>query len=273
MTKYLPVLFFLIVITFSSCYPTIYFPDRVNTPGFAHRGEAKAVIGFKVQPSDSATGNVIAPVFDAAYAVANHVGVMVSYRSLVNKYVDESRTYGYFKNKKSFGGIYNSHYFEGGFGYFTTMGKVGRFEAYGGVGAGSISRRGNYAPQYDFNSDYYKIFLQPAIHIAPDKGRRFKVGGGFRLTMVNYYRFIATNPDTKYYVIDSDPASKYKTTVTDKPFTLFEPFINLEVGYKFVKFNLQLCGNSGVNDGARYIGSSPALSLGLVFHYAKEYFR
>lgn len=273
MTKYLPVLFFLTVITFSSCYPTIYFPDRVNTPGFAHRGEAKVVAGFKVQPSDNSTNNMVAPVFDGAYAITDHLGIMASYRSLVNKYLDEDNSYGFYNNKTSFGGLYNSHYFEGGAGYFTTMGKVGRFEAYGGAGAGRITRRGNYTPQYDFNSDYYKIYLQPAIHIAPGKGKAFKVGTGVRLTMVRYYNFNATDPYTRYYITESDPASKYRVGVTDEAFTMLEPFINLEVGYKFIKFNFQLCGNTAISEGARYIGQSPSLSLGLVFHYAKEYFR
>lgn len=271
MTKYLPILL-LIIISFSSCYPTIYFPDRVNTPGFTHKGEAKATIGVRLQNGDDNNNHVVSPVFDGAYAVSNHLGVMASYRTMLNNYVPEDNDISYIV-RDPYGGAYNSHYFETGAGYFARMDKVGRFETYGGAGLGRISRRSDYTPINDFNSNYYKIFLQPAIHLIPSKGKIVNIGMGVRFTMLKYYNFTSPGPNSQYYVIGSDPTSKYNTTVTDKPFALFEPFINAEVGYKFVKFNFQLCGNTPVNDGRRHLGSFPAFTMGLVFHYTKEYFR
>lgn len=272
MTKYLPILI-LIITTFSSCGPTIYFPEKVNAPAFAHKGEAKAIAGFKLQGLGYNSSNVLAPQFDAAYALTNHFGILGSYRSLANKWLDEN---GILANSASiidFSGYYNSHYFEGGTGYFTTMGKVGRFEAYGGVGTGKMSRSGFYSHQYDFSSNYYKIFLQPALHIAPNNGKVFIVGIGTRFTTVKYYNFNATDPDTRYIVMGYNPSATYKTGVNDKTLIMFEPFINMEAGYKFMKFNLQLSYEKGISNGTGYLGMSPALTFGLVFHYAKEYFR
>lgn len=257
----------------SSCYPTIHFPDRVNTPGFREKKEAKLVAAFKIQPSDSATNSSIAPAIDAGYAITDHIGVIASYRSLVDKYLSESHQKNWRKNDTSFGGRYNANYVEGAVGYYSKFARVGQAEVYLGAGGGSINREGYITPQYNFDSKYYKIFVQPAMSITPGGGKVFRVGAGFRLTMLKYYDFNAPSPDTKYIVTDSDPQSKYRLAVDRPAYTYFEPFINLEVGYKFIKFNAQLGASGAISENSRYIGQSPYLSFGLVFHYAPRYLK
>jgi hypothetical protein len=263
------------VFAFSSCQQRMYFPDRVNTPGFTAANQASLTLSAKVNGNNNFKDDSIhktstfSPAIDAAYAVTDNVGLIFSYRSLLNRYVKE-RTDDDLSGDTVMGGVFNGSRVEGGVGYFTKMGGSGRFELYGGFGLGHIERKGTLFPQFDYSSKYYRLFLQAGLGF--DKNDRFSLTGGFRLTGQKYYDFESGDPSLRYHIATINKIGM-RQDVTKPLYMCAEPFINMEMGYKFIKFNLQGGGTIPLN-AAGVTGNTPFyFSFGLAFHYSPEYFK
>lgn len=280
--RYIPYTLCLAALTLtSSCiYPTMHFADRANSPGFTEKGEFKAIAAVKPQAADPApfgfpgaenfSSSGVAPELDLAYSLTNHFALTAGYTSVVNRYTLEgSVPDGWGREDSSVGGMVNLNGLEIGGGYFLGGPGVFRFGAYGNVGIGSLTREGLVLPEFNYKSRYWKYSVQPEVGIAPNNGRVFSVMFGARLTGIKYYGFRSGNELTKYAVGYYNP--KYPGNVTTGMHFYFEPYANVEVGFKYVKLNVQTGLTEGVTPVASTLGSMPYISLGFAFHYKPSF--
>jgi hypothetical protein len=175
---------------FISCAPA-YVPNTLNTPLMSNKGEVHAAVNYGLSGFDP----------QAAYAITDHIGIMVN-GSFRNSTSDSSDSY-------------HKHIFvEGGGGYYTKIGGIGRFETYGGYGYSRL--------QAYFDSDIWtnftdvssnRFFLQPAIGISTQV---FDGSFATRLVMVDMHQ-----------------------GGTQKTGFFIEPALTLKLGYKYVKGLLQ----------------------------------
>lgn len=266
---------------FSSCYQNMYFADRANSPDFNKQGEFKFTGAIKPNTNTSIPDtpgaetirwSLLSPEVDVAYAITDHIAVMASYSSVINRYIPEDEPKGLHASSydTSIGGNINLHSVEIGAGYFGAKGRVLRYGIYGNVGTGVVSRHGIILPHYDYKSKFFKFSVQPEIGLKPSQGERFAFAAGFRLTGVKYYGLRSANPNTKYALGAYDVEDKTED-VTTQLYGYLEPYVNLEVGYKYVKLNFQFGFNGGLMYNADHIGQSPYVSAGLLFHYDPAY--
>src|ERR1043165_6593463 len=193
-------LFAFCVCCLSSCQQKLYFPDRANTPMLSKALEAKLTTSWKVQgnsssDSDRNKGGDAAFDFDAAFAPINHLGLIVSYRGLNRRRIDEDL--GMLVN--NYGGVFTGHRWEGGAGYFTTLSELERLEAYAGFGTSELMRRSTNSPERDFNTRYNRYFVQAAFGAT---NAFLSASGGIRFAFQRFYDFSSpTSPDLRYHVL------------------------------------------------------------------------
>jgi hypothetical protein len=250
----------------SSCQQKLYFPDRANTPMLSKALEGKLSITAKPQAntSDSAHGNGSGASLgiDAAFAPANHFGIIASYRTVNNRRIDEDLG-PFWVN--SYGGLFNGNRWELGAGYFTAFEEKGRAEVYAGYGSGTLNRRGYATPERDFDTKYHRYFIQGAIGMGNDI---FTFGGGLRFAAQRFTDFTSpTTPDLRYQILES------RQDVQSVTFAFMEPFVNAEVGWKFIRYTMQV-GTSVQINGDKIVGNTPFyISLGACFHLDPDYFK
>lgn len=249
----------------ASCQPRLYFPDRANAPALSEAYEGKLILSMKPQTTSSDSlgkrhGQGSSFSMDAAFSPADHIGIIASYRRLNHKYLSEdSDFYGW-----GFGGDYTGNRYEIGAGYYDRIGGKGRADIYFGYGNGSLDRRGWIYPERNFSVRYHRFFLQPSIGAGNDV---FLINGGFRLAWHTYYDFLSPDPALRYHILDdnSDIHGEFSGFI--------EPFINMEVGYKFAKFNMQTGWTAQIFGSKVGAGVPFYVSLGLVFHLKPGYFK
>lgn len=265
MKRLLPVI---LLIFSASCQQRMYFPDRAVAPGLREQYEAKLALSLKAQSrgGDEITakgGKDYAFDGDFCFAPAAHIGLFVSYRGLNHRLISEDS--GLLANV--YGGNFNGHRWEGGVGYFSKLEDgISTYEVYGGYGNGSISRRGYYTPYKDYDVRYHRFFVQAGMGSSFREIMNFS--GGMRLAAQRYYNFSSpTGGDSLRYYVARDGY----TDITKQTMAFFEPYINYEVGYKWVKFNLQW-GLSTQITGDNVVGRAPMyLTGGFVFSLAPRY--
>ncbi len=256
-----PIYLLFIAVLLSSCSERLYYPDRANVPAFREAHEIKAVVSVK--PQDNAVGPAVSPAADLAYAPINHLGIIASYRTIVNRdgylypVFDKPDNYSYNNTPVN---IYG-HRIEGGAGYFTGFGRMGIFEAYGGYGNGVVDGTSK------FTSRYNRFFVQPEAGV---RSRIFSAMGGIRVTMEKFYGFESGDP-ALLSEINSERYGPY-VDLTAQRFFFVEPFVNFEVGYKYVAFNAQLGFSAQVDHNPAITGDFPVYaSFGAVFHFAPSF--
>ncbi len=267
---------------FSSCHPTMHFADRANSPGFIEKGEMKAVASVKPQtnayvPDSLGKYNIntsqFAPEFDVAYAFTNHLALTAGYTSVVNCYTTEGQAdagWGGLTDS-SIGGNVNLQGFEIGAGYFSKGPRAFKYGIYGSIGLGTIKREGIILPNFNYKSQYFKYSIQPEFGLAPNRSRIMSFTFGTRVTGIKYYGFRSDDPLTKYAV--GYYSLKYDQNVTNQMYLYFEPYLNLEVGFTFVKFNLQSGATVSFSQVGADMGQTPYISAGILFHYNPSWFK
>ncbi len=182
--------FILLSLLFSSC-ATAYVPNVVNTPLMNNKGEFQASLNTGISGFDP----------QVAYALTDNIGLMVN-GSFANRTSDSSDDF------------HKHQFVEFGGGYFTKVGSAGRFEVFGGFGAGNLQAEYDnelWVSKARVNST--RFFLQPAI------GATTSVFDGSFAS-----RFVYVNLSQ-----NSDNASAM----------FVEPVLTGKVGYKYVKFIVQ----------------------------------
>jgi len=225
----------IIVFLLASCQQRLYFPDRANTPGLTQAMEGKATITLKPQtkPSDTSTQEDVnfGTGIDLAFAPMNNWGVIASYRQIINKKIVKGGNV--FDNlDERFNGIYNGTYWELGNGLFTTYGSRGKAEIYAGYGNGSMSRKNVDNANLDFDTRYHRFFIQPALGMTHED--KFSLTLGFRVAVTDFYNFNATDPNLKYNIDGTN------NDFTKSANYYIEPFLNMDIGYKYAKANIQI---------------------------------
>ena len=188
-----------LMLGFSSCQQRLYFPDRANTPGLIEPMEVKATLWFKPQGNASDSLDYIkGPVSiagDLAFSPVNHLGLIASYRSTINRIIDEDNDF--WTNGDQLGGTFNGHRFEVGAGFYDVIGSKGKVEVYAGYGNGLLHREGMLTPEQDYRTRYHRIFVQPAIGFGNDK---ISFTGGFRIAFQKFYDFESADPTLRYHI-------------------------------------------------------------------------
>ena len=94
--------------------------------------------------------------------------------------------------------------------------------------------------------------------------------GGIRVAMEKFYSFQSADP-TLLSEINSERYGP-NVNLTAQHFFFVEPFINFEVGYKYVAFNMQLGFSAQVDGNPAITGDFPVYaSFGAVFHFAPSF--
>jgi hypothetical protein len=265
MKTLLPLACIAIMLGTASCQQRMYFPDRANTPGLREGGEAKLTLALKPQTvpntDSNQRGNPVSFGADFAVAPVNHLVVFGSYRSLNHRVIKEDHG-----DVNVYAGDFSGHRWEGGLGFFTTFDRLGKFEVLGGYGGGIIRRYSNESPERDYSSRYHRYFVQPALGVG---NQMYSVTGGIRFAYQRFTDFSSRNPDLKYDIMRD---SKNRD-IEKEDIGFIEPFINGEVGWKYIKYNMQI-GFSGQVMGGNIAGNLPFyVSMGLVFNIAPSYLR
>ena len=253
-----------VLFLFTSCQQRMYFPDRANTPGLREAYETKLTLSVKPQAGGSSDSNIghsnpVSFAADLAFAPAKHFAVFGSYRSINHRVIDADAS-----DFNVYGGDFTGSRWEGGIGYFTAFDRLGKFEVYAGYGQGKIARQAQYTSSRNYQSRYYRYFIQPAAGVG---NHMYSVTGGIRFAYQRFYDFYSANPDLRYTIMDNSS----RRDVEKESMGFIEPFINGEVGWKYIKYNMQVGCTAQVMGGS-VSGVLPLyLSFGLVFNFAPSY--
>lgn len=222
-----------LVLSASSCAPSLYFPDKAVTACFdgPQQGFVNVSTKPQIQNSDSGNrmGSPLSFAASAGYSVSEHIGLYGSFSRLTNRAVSEEFSSSWGINSIT-GGIFNGNRYEGGAIYFTPIGDEDLFECAAGYSFGNISRTSNLSPQRNFTINYYNFFIQPTYGVKTDA---FCFSGGAKFW---YQRFSDFNASQS---VKEDFYSG-RTPITERPYVFVNPFMNFEAGIPFVKFNAQI---------------------------------
>ncbi|MEP7128118.1 MAG: hypothetical protein ABI729_04590 [Chitinophagales bacterium] len=193
------------IATFLNSCTVTYAPNSNNVPLLQEKGELALSGGLY----EAAGGTQYAGYeLQGAYAVTHHLGLMTSL--LLAGSLDVSGSHSFF---------------ELGSGYYHRIGTGGVFDAYGGIGFGSLH-------SYTSNStaintlNYQRFFMQPSIGYT---SRGFECAFSLRMCGLNYAA--QQSAINEYYENEYGP-SKFSI--------LAEPAFTLRGGWKYVKLQLQL---------------------------------
>jgi len=245
----------------TSCAPKIYLPERTNAPMLREAGEVKLTSSLKIQNNTNAPRTVLSPSFDFAVSPVQGLGIIASYRS-TNRYSDEEDIYDYnFQDSIR----YSGNRAEFGLGYYLPFGSRGLFDLYGGIGFGSV-RRENLQHYYgNYDAKYFQAFLQPGIGFYA--GDVFEMGGGVRINLHKYTSFKTDTISFRYEFTDP------KTDIESPTYLMLGPFMNLNVGYKYAKFNMQFGANFSASRPHIRIESPFYLSMGITLALAPRFWK
>jgi len=224
-------------------------------------GDVKLTSSLKIQNNTNAPRTVLSPSFDFAVSPLKGLGIIASYRS-TNRYADEGDTYNYYYQDSI---RYSGSRGEIGLGYYLPFGGRGLFEIYGGVGFGSIQRENlmNYYGNYD--AKYFQVFLQPSIGFYANEV--FDMCGGVKINIHKYNKFETDTFDFRYEFTDP------KTDIEKPNFLILGPFLNMNVGYKYAKFNMQFGANFSASKPHLRVETPLYVSLGLTLAIAPRFWR
>ena len=249
------------VLVLGSCSPRIYLPDRTNAPMLREAGEVKLTSSLKLQSNENAPKTALSPSFDFAASPIKNLGVIASYRS-TNRYSNDENL---FDSDEQDSIKYTGHRTELGVGYYLPFGNRGLFEVYGGVGFGSIKRENMRKYEGNYEAKYFQAFIQPSIGFYANDV--FDMCGGFK---VNIHKYNSFKTDTASFRFEfTDP----KVDIEKPTFVLLGPFMNLNVGYQYAKFNMQFGFNFNVGKPELRIETPFYMSLGLTLAVAPRFWR
>lgn len=168
-----------------------------------------------------------------AYAITDDLGIMIN-GSFENRTSDSTDNY----HKHRFGEI--------GLGYYGNPGGIIRWEAFAGYGIGSIRSHfeDSFFEEYS-SANIQRVFLQPAVGLTTDV---LDFGLASRFVMVNVYQRSVSR--IAYFV---------------------EPAVTARLGFRYVKFSMQLGFSMPLDASAVDFNYQPLLfSIGLHLRIGKK---
>ncbi|SDG82034.1 hypothetical protein [Chitinophaga filiformis] len=250
------------VVTFSACNQHIYVPNTVNEPLLKEKHEFKG----SVSPSN----------YQAAFALTNNIAVMAN-GQYVYDFLDASDNEGsdVIVDSDTRGGV-----IEGAIGYFKPLDPKKRmvFDVYAGYGRGSFktladayqSSTERVVNDYLLRTHFNKYFIQPGI------GLSHPVIEAAFTSRISLLKFNSLYAGPKAFENDTARRVNYMS-IGNKVLPLYEPAFTFRVGYKYVKFQMQLLFSLLIND-ERYGGydiddyfQPVALNMGVSVNIAHWY--
>ncbi len=229
----------------SSCSHSYYLPNIHNVPLFKEKEEARISL-------NSSGGNTISAFeLQSAYAITNHIGVMLNYMSAKGGSESPGSNFG------------KGNYYETAVGYYKPINKQFVFEIYGGGGISSQHHQyintyigGN---SYTGTSDlsFTKLFIQPAIGLTT---KAIDIALSARLSNLSFYNINnQINTGSSYY---NDVAQ----IANNKSSMLFEPALTIRAGWKNIKLQLQIqSSNNWSNPNLQFENSNASIGLWFAF--------
>ena len=224
---------------------SVLLPEASIVPGFRDASDLKLTASLQAAAGDETSmGSASVAI---AYAPTGHLMIAGSYHAIL----DLPETDLYLSGHNEVARI-KGNSFEGGAGYFRTIGKQGHAELLMTYGNGSLQRRsmatGEVMPE-NYDAHYHCLTIQPAVGITNNKSA---VECGFSYRLRNFYEF--------------DDATS-KGSMIAGTYSTVSSFINLEAGSKLVRFNVQAgvynpIGRNAFSDLHTY------LTLGLALHFS-----
>jgi hypothetical protein len=214
------------VISFCSCTHVYYSPNSGNVPLFKKKGEAR--INGYYSLGSTITDNIKGGEVQAAYAVSNHVGVMLN-----TAFMGASNGSG---SQKDAG---NGSLIEAGAGYYKPLRKNYVFETYGGVGLGSV--KNEYSTGGSSKINFSKFFVQPSFGYSITN---------FDIGLVSKFSFVNMTINHSTFPNGNDPFKTYDIDyIKANPFSvLWEPSLFLRIGFKTVKAQFQYTPSYNLNN-------------------------
>ncbi|SHN03316.1 hypothetical protein [Chitinophaga sp. CF418] len=221
------------VVTFSACNQHIYVPNTVNEPLLKEKHEFKG----SVSPSN----------FQAAFALTNNIAIMAN-GQYVYDFLDASDNEGsdVIVDSDTRGGV-----IEGAVGFFKPLDPKKRmvFDVYAGYGNGSFktladayeSSTDRVVNDYLLRTHFNKFFIQPGI------GLSHPVIEAAFTSRISLLKFNSLYAGPKAFEVDSQRRVNYMS-IGNKVLPLYEPAFTFRVGYKYVKFQMQLLFSLLIND-------------------------
>jgi hypothetical protein len=253
---------FALLCTFSACSPRVFLPERANVPMLREAGEVKLTSSIKIQNQSAAPGNGWSPSLDLSGSPIQNMGLLFSYRS-TDKYAIEDD---WFSSRDFRDSVhYAGKRLEFGAGYYNNFGKRGHIEIYGGGAFGKFQRDDLKGRQGEFETRYYRIYLQPALGFYVRDA--FELSGGARFTYQRFTDFLSPDAGLRYQF--TTPAAD----ISRVPLYFVEPFVNISAGYKYVKFNIQPGFSNNISRPRIDNNLSFYMSMGITFQIAPRFFK
>jgi hypothetical protein len=200
-----------------SCVRVLYTPNMQNVPLLQEKNDFQATLNLQN--------------FQGAYAITNHIGLMVNGQFIRGKVKEDFL----FLTQEQ---IPKTKLLEGGVGYFTSFGKGGVIEIYGGGGKGSISfdalentnTGGNYLDKYSAKSS--RLFIQSSVGM---KKGSFDFAFSLRFLRLNFY-----DADTSEYTYNSSiPENPDLSQLELYNYSFIEPGLTFRYGFRYIKVQVQ----------------------------------
>ncbi|CAL1520490.1 hypothetical protein [Chitinophaga sp. MM2321] len=227
-------------VAISSCNKHIYVPNTVNAPLLKEKHEFK--------------GSISPTNLQAAFAITDNIAIMANGQYVYRfKFADDNNNDNdVFVDNNTRGGVV-----EGAVGFFKPLDPKKRmvFDVYAGFGAGhfktlasqSNSTTGTNVNDYLLKNQFSKVFIQPSIGFVHPV---FEAAFTSRFSLLNFYN---TYLGSKAFENDATGKENFMR-ISDKPVAFYEPGFTFRVGYKYVKFQMQLLVSVPLNDNT-YNGS------------------
>lgn len=230
----LPILACCGVAILSACNQHIYVPNTVNEPLLKEKHEFK--------------GSISPTNFQAAFAVSNNIAIMANGQYVYDFDIDVDDEDGddLFVDDNTRGGV-----IEGAVGFFKPLDPKKRmvFDVYAGYGNGSFKTLSDdyestpdpSIPDYLLRTHFNKFFIQPGI------GLSHPVIEAAFTSRISLLKFYSLHAGAKAFENNPDRRINYMS-IGNKVLPLYEPAFTFRVGYKYVKFQMQLMFSMLLND-------------------------
>lgn len=235
----------LLLVIGTGCSHQYYIPTTKMVPLFKEKNEVRALVV-------GGGANEISTVdAKAAYSITDHIAIAAGYMYGKGG-VDSSENRG------------RGHYFDAAVGYFTTIGDLGVFEVFGGIG--TCQQQHFFPPNSGFiigeaNLSSTNIFIQPSFGVSIN-GFDFAYTSTF--SRLNFQNIHVAN------LGNTSEELELKNLANNRTSYLFEPGITIRGGWKYIKGQFQFTRTFNLSN-SQLPFEYGKFSLGIQFAFAERF--